>query len=934
METDYFKVREEINHRDTENTEVHGELENPAPCFSVLSVSPRLKTIEMKATRVIWIVLFFSGCLRTLSGQDFKFNPRYSYYTNENRAEMLLVAQDAESPQALAVQIILDNRTVYQADTVTEDRLLRIPISLVGVDTGNHPLTARITVAGKTTELQSVLVKLLPKSNGVQIDRLTGKLIVNGLPWFPFGFYCYSPVPATLAEEEAVKGFNLMSPYQSIDPRTIRDREIYMDRCARLGMRVHYQLISMAGGGGVGSSRSAGLTREQKMGRLKAEVEHFRDHPALLAWYLSDEPTGNGIGPDTLQKMYDFVRRLDPWHPITIVFDAPQRAREYAASMDIVMADPYPIPNAGVDGVGSVTESLRKVFEFEKPVWIVPQAFGGGEWWGREPSPQEIRAMTYLALVRGATGIQYFIRQGLNGFPKSTVTWGECSKVAMEMAGITPYLLDGTPLPEMMQEKDGIWTNGWQLGNEILAIAVNANSEPQQFILKLPDIEDVATCEVMFENRRVTLADQRIADWIGPLGAQIYRIGPVAEDTKERNLISDPGFESNLSYGVPASCYARVGSDRGATAFLDSRTRVSGHQSLRLVTPEYRKGMGLSFFPVSLNSGQSYRFSIRAKADSTTWLPGKKPSFLQRLLGKNAPETRDFMVKIGNLADHSFTPVPEWLSYSFYFTVPVNSDGQVKVNPYLELTGQGTAWFDEMVLAADPVISYAVDREKRRSEITLSSGSPDVIIRYNPEGRKPRVSDPEYRTPVAADKTISMAAGIFRNDQLLSWTVQTFKVHLAVGHVPVYEKKYAVQYSAGGSLGLVDGQSGSRNYSDGKWQGFNGQDLAVVIDLDSIQSVRKVSLGFLQDIASWIFMPLKVEVEGSADGENYKLLGYSDNQVDEHARGSIRKDFVVEFGEEPLRFIRIKASNRKICPEWHNGKGKAAFIFADEISVE
>jgi len=888
----------------------------------------------MKPIKLALMAVLFSGFTLTLFSQDYKFNSRYSYYTTENKAETLLVLPDGDSGQTININIKLDNRIVFQADTVPQSRLLCITIPLDNTGYGTHLLSALITREGKTAELQSNLVKLLPKPNGVRIDRLTGKLIVNDLPWFPFGFYCYSPVQPTLAGEEAVKGFNVMSPYQQIDPGTLRDREVYMDRCARLGMKVHYQLISIAGGGGVGSSRSAGLTGEQKMSRLKQEVEHFRDHPALLAWYLSDEPTGNGIGPDSLQKMYDFIRELDPYHPITIVFDAPQRAREYTDAMDIVMADPYPIPNTGVDDVGSVTEALHKVFEYEKPVWIVPQAFGGGEWWGREPSPQEIRAMTYLALVRGATGIQYFIRQGLNGFPKSTVTWGECSKVAMEVAEMNPFLLNGTPVPELFKEKGGIWTNGWQSGNEILIMAVNTKNEPQQLKMDLPSIKNAGPIEVLFENRQIKTTDKQIIDWIGPLGAQVYRIGAIQENEKGRNLISDPGFESNFSYGVPASCYARVGSDRGSTAFLDSRTRVSGHHSLRMVTPEYQKGMGLSFFPVSLNSGQSYRFSIYSKADTTSWLPGKKFTFLQRLFGKKTPEMRDFRVKIGDLADHSFTPVTEWQPYSFYFTVPENSDGQVKINPYLELNGQGTAWFDQMMLTEDPVISFQIDPIKRRSAIELSTGTPDATIRYNLDGRKPQVSDLEYLEPITVNKSVSVAAGLFHDNLLLSWAVQSFKVHLAIGHIPVYEKKFAPNYSAGGSMGLVDGQFGTRNYLDGKWQGFNGQDLKVMIDLDSLQPVRKVSLGFLQNIAAWIFMPLKVEVEGSMDGKNFKSLGFTDNQIDEHAQGSIRKDFIVEFSEEPLRFIRVKATNRKICPDWHNGKGKAAFIFTDEIVIE
>ncbi len=88
--------------------------------------------------------------------------------------------------------------------------------------------------------------------------------------------------------------------------------------------------------------------------------------------------------------------------------------------MDIAMTDPYPIPQGKVAEVATFAEILRNAFWLEKPVWIVPQSFGGNEWWQREPDPREIRAMTYLSIIHGATGIQYFIRSGPNVFPKST----------------------------------------------------------------------------------------------------------------------------------------------------------------------------------------------------------------------------------------------------------------------------------------------------------------------------------------------------------------------------------------------------------------------------------------------------------------------------------------------------------------------------------
>lgn len=41
------------------------------------------------------------------------------------------------------------------------------------------------------------------------------------------------------------------------------------------------------------------------------------------------------------------------------------------------------------------------------------------------------------------------------------------------------------------------------------------------------------------------------------------------------------------------------------------------------------------------------------------------------------------------------------------------------------------------------------------------------------------------------------------------------------------------------------------------------------IDLEGIKSFKKVTVGFLQNQNSWIFLPTKVLIEVSADGKNY-----------------------------------------------------------------
>ncbi|MEI9959477.1 MAG: hypothetical protein WDM90_24870 [Ferruginibacter sp.] len=156
------------------------------------------------------------------------------------------------------------------------------------------------------------IVRLQPKNNEVKIDLQTGGLVADGLPFFPFGFYCRAS--AQLADQEITHGFNLIAPYQSNLDNTYNERKTFMDRCAQVGMKVQYSVNSLIGGGHNGA-KGLEMTEDEKEALLRKEVIAFRDHPALLSWYINDEPDGQGRPPALLEKAYKIVHELDPYHP-------------------------------------------------------------------------------------------------------------------------------------------------------------------------------------------------------------------------------------------------------------------------------------------------------------------------------------------------------------------------------------------------------------------------------------------------------------------------------------------------------------------------------------------------------------------------------------------------------------------------------------------
>ncbi|RLD85329.1 MAG: hypothetical protein DRJ02_10595, partial [Bacteroidetes bacterium] len=67
---------------------------------------------------------------------------------------------------------------------------------------------------------------------------------------------------------------------------------------------------------------------------------------------------------------------------------------------------------------------------------------------------------------------------------------------------------------------------------------------------------------------------------------------------------------------------------------------------------------------------------------------------------------------------------------------------------------------------------------------------------------------------------------------------------------------------------------------------------------------------------------------------HFKELGTVNNTINAKKDGGITKDFVLRIPKQKIRYLRVIAKNRGVCPAWHTGAGEPAWIFADEIWVE
>jgi predicted alpha-1,2-mannosidase len=149
------------------------------------------------------------------------------------------------------------------------------------------------------------------------------------------------------------------------------------------------------------------------------------------------------------------------------------------------------------------------------------------------------------------------------------------------------------------------------------------------------------------------------------------------------------------------------------------------------------------------------------------------------------------------------------------------------------------------------------------------------------------------------------------------------------------EAKYANQYNAGGDNALIDGIKGTEDFRTGTWQGYWNEDVIATVDLGSIKEVKEVSINFLRDQRSWIFLPTQVEIFQSKDGKSFTKIKtweapkpYNTDEV-ELTTVSINKNI-------KTRYIKVVAKKLGELPKWHLGypHDGRSWIFIDEIEFK
>ncbi len=233
-----------------------------------------------------------------------------------------------------------------------------------------------------------------------------------------------------------------------------------------------------------------------------------------------------------------------------------------------------------------------------------------------------------------------------------------------------------------------------------------------------------------------------------------------------------------------------------------------------------------------------------------------------------------------------------------------------------------------------PFVKSGETSFKDQTKIELGCNDPKARIRYKVVDTTGKVAWRDYNRAFRVDRSQQMFIMAENGDEKSNTVMADFHRIRSDLKVLRYETSYSQQYTAGGDDGLVDGIDGGADFRTGGWQGFEGVNLAMVIDLGKMQSIKRVHANFLQDENSWIFFPSKLQVELSDDGKNFVPAGEVLCDIPPSELGILQKGFSLELSGRKARYVRIIGVTLGQCPANHKGAGHACWIFADEIGVE
>ena len=218
-------------------------------------------------------------------------------------------------------------------------------------------------------------------------------------------------------------------------------------------------------------------------------------------------------------------------------------------------------------------------------------------------------------------------------------------------------------------------------------------------------------------------------------------------------------------------------------------------------------------------------------------------------------------------------------------------------------------------------------------EVNISSTFPEVEIRYTLNDEEPNASSALYQKSFMLEKSTPIKAAIFSENKKIG------KTYFAEAKISNHIKDLFLsplpssKYTGKGKNTLLDGANGSEKFRTKAWIGYEGNDAVAIVELKKTQPIESVGVRYLHQPGSWIFSPKRINISISKDGKNYNSIAILDDSTFPNKNETGVGEVILPLENVDGKFIKFEIENQGVCPDWHPGKGSAAWLFLDELFV-
>ncbi len=237
-----------------------------------------------------------------------------------------------------------------------------------------------------------------------------------------------------------------------------------------------------------------------------------------------------------------------------------------------------------------------------------------------------------------------------------------------------------------------------------------------------------------------------------------------------------------------------------------------------------------------------------------------------------------------------------------------------------------------------PVITPATAHVSQGQSASVSIAVPleGVEIHYSLDGSEPTLKSPVYTEELSISGNKILKVKAFHPVRLPSQVATAYySQSLPVAEVIYFNPPSKDRLGAGEERTLIDLIRAREEASDENWQGYEGEDLKVVLDLGQKKDVFELELSCFENNKARIFLPAAVKVELSLDGKKFETAVEQDLPVPAAGKpqGPAAKSLAFSLKGRPARFIRLTATNLGQVPAGFRGDGQKTWLLVDEIYV-